>query len=585
MIKGLTPTGKNVLKGILIAILIAVGYFGVDKWNKRSRDVDSSKIIGQVALPDAPEASLSGNATKLNLPSSTPSVNGGTQIEWKVMAWQSQNGLMYANGGARTTKGSLIDAASLDISIIRQDNCTQSCTDMVKFINDYKENPQTKGLFITFMGSGIPAYITSISNAVKDLGPEYQPVAFLTFGKSYGEDQVIGDIKYKNNPQLLEGAVCRGVRMDGDNDLIIKFSGDNGRKVNSNEKLYYPDALNLSYAADFLSAVNDYNSNLKETRTIVRNGKTGKDTTIGIDLVATWTPGDVNAINGRGGVTIISTKQYASMMPNITITCKKWLNDHRSDAEKLTIALAQAGDQIRSFDEAKRFACKLNAEVYKEQNESYWYKYYNGVKHDENTTLGGSMVFNLADMANIFGLGDQKNDIYRAVYTTFGDLQSKLYPNDLATYLPYQQAVDKSILMSVISNYPDLMKGKALKTEYATNVTQKVSSKSIQIQFETASAVIKSESFDDLDEIFRSATVAEGLKLAIYGHTDNTGNDILNRELSERRAKAVRDYMLDKGLSEVRIEYKGYGSSQPIASNSTAEGKAQNRRVEIILGQ
>ena len=81
------------------------------------------------------------------------------------------------------------------------------------------------------------------------------------------------------------------------------------------------------------------------------------------------------------------------------------------------------------------------------------------------------------------------------------------------------------------------------------------------------------------------ATQAEGLKLGIYGHTDNSGSDDVNIPLSEQRANAVKEYMLKKGLKEARIESKGYGSTKPIADNSTEAGKSKNRRVEIVLGE
>src|SRR5206468_5970594 len=111
------------------------------------------------------------------------------------------------------------------------------------------------------------------------------------------------------------------------------------------------------------------------------NGKTtGHDTTVGVDAVATWTPGDVNVATKKGGlVTIANTKQYASQMPNQTIAIKKWAYDHRTDVENMIIALAQAGDQVRSFNEAKAFAAKVSAAVYQEKDADYWLKYYNGV--------------------------------------------------------------------------------------------------------------------------------------------------------------------------------------------------------------
>lgn len=573
------PAGK-----IGLLVVFAVGLFFGAKWYlARPKTVGESQTVGKVTVPDAPESSLSGTAAvKFPLPSKTPT-GTGLKIVWNEMAWNSQTGLNYANGGAETTKGSLIEKAGLNIEIRRQDNCTQSCTDMIKYIQDYAEGKTKDGFFITFMGSGIPAYLRSVAEATKDLGPEYAPVAFITFGKSYGEDQVIGAEKYKSNPQSLRGAVCHGVRMDGDIDLILKFCGDNNIPVNGDAKLYYPDALNLSYANDFLVAVNEYNQNVKQPRKIVINGKTGKDTMVGIDLVATWTPGDVNAINGRGGVTIISTKKYASVMPNITFTCKKFLNDNRSAIENLIIALAQAGDQVRSFDDVKKYATQLNAEIWDEKDGAYWYKYYNGFKHDNNTYLGGSMVFNMSDIAKMFGLNGSP-DIYKEVYNTFGKLQSKLYPNDLPDFVEYSKAVDKSFMMSVISNHPELLEGKALEIDYSGSITSTVASKDVHINFEFGSATISASSTTALNDIYSSAVTAEGLKIGVYGHTDNVGNPEQNRILSEARAEAVKAYLVKKGIPAGRIEVQGFGEDQPLESNATESGRATNRRVQIVLG-
>jgi len=74
-----------------------------------------------------------------------------------------------------------------------------------------------------------------------------------------------------------------------------------------------------------------------------------------------------------------------------------------------------------------------------------------------------------------------------------------------------------------------------------------------------------------------------GLKLEIEGHTDSTGSDEFNQDLSEKRAGAVRDYLVQQGISADSIEARGFGKTQPIASNETTEGRQQNRRVEMVI--
>ncbi|WP_226999044.1 OmpA family protein [Flavisolibacter tropicus] len=584
----LKPAGKL----LIIAAIVTTGILAIRWYQRQPKEVGDSIAIGQVALPDVAEASLSTNAVKLPLPTTEPANNGGSQITWERMAWNSQFSGMYANGGMRTTRGSLFDKAHVDITYVRQDDCNKQMADLVKFAKEYQSSSNTPGVLITFMGDGMPAFMTALSKELEPLGPEYQPIILpLTHGKSYGEDQVMGPQSWKQDPHNAIGKAVAGVLRDGDINILLKWAGDNGLKVNPDETTYDREAINIIAANDFLDAPNKYITGYSEKRKIVVNGRTtGKDTTIGVDAVATWTPGDVNVATKKGGlVTIASTKQYAAQMPNQTIAIKKWAYDHRTDVENMIIALAMAGDQVRSFNEAKAFAAKVSAQVYQEQTPEYWLKYYNGVEETDmqglKVNLGGSTVFNLSDMANTYGLGNDKVDRYKAVYNTFGNLMVKMYPAIMPSFMPYEKAVDKSFLFSVISNHPELLEGKSIEAQYASQITSAVSSKSYSIVFETGSANIHPSSYRMLDEIFESAVVAEGLKLGVYGHTDNNGSDAINIPLSEKRANAVKAYLLKKGLKEARIETKGYGASQPIADNNTESGKSKNRRVEIVLGE
>jgi len=73
------------------------------------------------------------------------------------------------------------------------------------------------------------------------------------------------------------------------------------------------------------------------------------------------------------------------------------------------------------------------------------------------------------------------------------------------------------------------------------------------------------------------------LHLQVEGHTDSVGGDEYNQTLSERRAGAVRDYLVQQGILAESIEARGFGKTVPIASNDTSEGRQQNRRVELVL--
>ena len=99
--------------------------------------------------------------------------------------------------------------------------------------------------------------------------------------------------------------------------------------------------------------------------------------------------------------------------------------------------------------------------------------------------------------------------------------------------------------------------------------------------FDFDKATLKQGGKDRIDaEITKLGQVELNSVIAI-GHTDSIGSDAYNQKLSERRAQAVKDYMVSKGVAANRIQIKGMGESQPVAENKTREGRAKNRRVEI----
>jgi outer membrane protein OmpA-like peptidoglycan-associated protein len=103
------------------------------------------------------------------------------------------------------------------------------------------------------------------------------------------------------------------------------------------------------------------------------------------------------------------------------------------------------------------------------------------------------------------------------------------------------------------------------------------------ITFATDSDAVQSQFQPTLNQV--ASVLAEYPKtyIDIYGHTDSDGSDAYNQGLSERRASSVQSYLAGHGVQSVRMAAKGFGESQPIASNGDPVGKAQNRRVEIKI--
>jgi OmpA-OmpF porin, OOP family len=104
-----------------------------------------------------------------------------------------------------------------------------------------------------------------------------------------------------------------------------------------------------------------------------------------------------------------------------------------------------------------------------------------------------------------------------------------------------------------------------------------------KIRFESGRATIDPDSAGLLDRLIETALRCPTVNIEIAGHTDTDGEDAFNQALSEKRAQAVSDYMVKAGLPADRFTATGYGSTQPVATNDTDEGKAQNRRIEFTV--
>ncbi len=103
------------------------------------------------------------------------------------------------------------------------------------------------------------------------------------------------------------------------------------------------------------------------------------------------------------------------------------------------------------------------------------------------------------------------------------------------------------------------------------------------VEFESGKSSLTEESYTELEELTEYMKLKEDLVIEIAGHTDDVGEEEPNLILSEARAAAVRNYLITEGISPERILAKGYGENQPIAPNSTPEGRQRNRRTEVRI--
>ena len=120
--------------------------------------------------------------------------------------------------------------------------------------------------------------------------------------------------------------------------------------------------------------------------------------------------------------------------------------------------------------------------------------------------------------------------------------------------------------------------------KYITITQEKIELKE-QVQFATGKAKINPESFELLNEVVDLLKKNPTIKLRIEGHTDTKGNPKKNIKLSQDRAKAVNDYLVEHGIDQARLTSEGYGQTCPVADNKTVQGREKNRRTDFFIAR
>lgn len=592
-----------------IAVIVGVpallgGFWYANNHGMLSAGGAASASVPQVAaLPDlagSPDAPAVSNVAQLPLPGKGAVAVPGPEVRSLHMAWNSQMGLMLANGGPVTTQDSLMQKHGVNLKLVREDDVGKMQAQLIEFASALKKgdaNPSVGAHFMSVMGDGSAATIAGMEQALKKLGPEYMAEVVGSAGYSRGEDKLMGPADWKSNPKAARGSLVSVFLRDGDWNIILKWASDNQLKVNPNEKTWDPTAINLYAADDFMKAAEAYILGVCEDRPTVIDGKrNGESKNVCVNAVSTWTPADVNVAKKKGGlVNIVSTREYRSQMPNTIIGIKKWNQDNRKVVEEFLSAMYEAGDQVKAFPAALQRAGEASAAVYHEETAEYWVKYYKGVTEPDAkgvmVELGGSSVNNLQDAMYLYGLLPGSANIFAATYTVFGDIVKQQYPKLVPSYPPVTEVLNTSYTEAIAKRSTATTKADVPVFQAATEVKNVVSKRAWAINFDTGKATFTPDSMKQLRELRDGLLIADELSIEIQGHTDNTGDPAKNLTLSQARANAVKNWLMEQAPQSFPAnrfpKVQGYGDTSPAAgaSNDTDAGRAKNRRVEIALGK
>lgn len=581
-----------------ITLLVAGGIGAAVYYLSPGLRTSESKTLEKLEVTDKDVNNVTTSA-ELPLPSADPSASDKPLIRIGGYAWNAQSGIIVANGGAKTTKGSLMEQNGINLELIRQDWLSELRNLQLKFIEEFDKGnnfPKDGVAGIMIMGDGAPFYISSTQQALDDKygKGKYSLQVMGAVGLSYGEDKLIGPPSWKMNPQSIKGSLISTVIGDGDWVVAVNYAFANNIKVNPDPATYDPEAVNFMAAAndDYIEASKDLIKSQKEGFTVplkeVKNGKlTGKTVNKKVDGCATWTPGDKMVFDELTGFTdIVSTKEFNNQMATAVIMVKQWAEKNKDVVINIFKSAYQASNQVKQYDSWQRKASETTAKTFNQETPDYWYNMFKGTKGEKNGisyNMGGSRVFNLADANQYFGITDGTNR-YKAVYDQVSkylkDLNPAGFNENVKRIVPYEEAVN----LSFVKQIQNIDAGKADVADYSKKATQQVASGEWQINFDVGRASLRPEGKDVLDQVYNLLIQAETSKMELFGHTDNTGTAESNYSLSRARAEAVKSYFISKGIPASRFQkIEGKGQDEPVAENSSEAGKAKNRRVAINL--
>jgi outer membrane protein OmpA-like peptidoglycan-associated protein len=192
---------------------------------------------------------------------------------------------------------------------------------------------------------------------------------------------------------------------------------------------------------------------------------------------------------------------------------------------------------------------------------------YTGEKKTTSTTLGALIGAGAGAAIGMISGHDAKQRRQRALV---GAGVGALAGGAVGNYMDRQESELRALMRD--SGVTVTRKGEDIVLNMPGNVT-----------FRTGSADLNAQFFKVLDGVAQVAKKYDKTIIEIAGHTDNVGGADFNRQLSQRRASAVAQYLMSKGVTEPRIMTAAGGEEHPIASNSTEQGRAANRRVEVTL--
>jgi NitT/TauT family transport system substrate-binding protein len=296
-----------------------------------------------------------------------------------------------------------------------------------------------------------------------------------------------------------------------------------------------------------------------------------------VDAAVVWSPDDADCVAKVAGSRVLqSTREASYIIADVFVAKKKYVDEHRDVLKALVEGWMRGAAEINTSEQAKMKAAKILS-IGLQQPEDFCLQAINNARlctHGDN--------LNFYHLNSSF-TGITGEDIYNKMAVKYA---KSGYPTE---NIPSWRLVGNSSLISMISlNGVQHQAEKATAFTTASNETKKaqaISTKRVSIAFRSGSSELDENAKYIIDNEFLDiAKSFANARIRIEGNTDNVGSDANNKILSEKRAKAVVNYLVSEHRFDInRFVVIGNGPDKPVASNDTEDGRAKNRRTDFEL--
>ena len=520
----LTPLSKLLIAGILAGSSVTAFHtYGNQISSLRKQLTPHPQATNSAAHPAASA-------------SAAPVVTAGRPLRVAVSQWPGHMPILLATGGLRTQPGSPADRLGLDLEVV--------------FIEDAPtKNKALETGEVDFVWQTVDELPISMGG-YKAAGVE--PKAFLQIDWSRGGDACVST----KEVQKVEDLVGRKA-------ATLLFSPDHTvfEFMISNSRLTPQQVTDVRKDAQF--SPDDFTFAGK----LFAAGK--------IDVACLWEPDVTIALGSRPGAhRLFSTADATELIADILLTKKQLLDQHPDIAEKLVLAWF---DAVALAEKDRPAAARLISTVASRFRDELGYE-------KTLAALSWAKWTDLPDNARFFGL-DGTAPAFDRVYNQADGI-----------WVNYPQAEIKDRFAPVVLRDDRIVKkvweakGKpaaVVAAPAAPELARKgapVFTKSLSIGFATGSNRLTYEAIAVVNrEVLNQMQMAGGMSVRVEGNTDNVGDASENQTLSEERAQAIVDYLVSRGIPAARMVARGNGAGNPVGPNSTPEGRAQNRRTDVLF--